>query len=139
MHILPLFSHYYFLKRVSLWKSLDLDYVLEQGDKIFEDKKLYEYLAVDEIPFNFALESTNISVQGDFCLTFAHESLLFAENNNLFQNYRHYSESDRGNGAIFTYFPYCVATKWAENNLFLFDSHSRNTYGLHDPNGQAVL
>ena len=115
MHILPLFSHYYFLKRVSLWKSLDLDYVLEQGDKIFEDKKLYEYLAV------------------------AHESLLLAENNNLFQNYRHYSESDRGNGAIFTYFPYCVATKWAENNLFLFDSHSRNTYGLHDPNGQAVL
>ena len=23
--------------------------------------------------------------------------------------------------------------------MFLFDSHSRNTYGLHDPTGQAVL
>ena len=28
------------IKRVSLWKFLDLDYVLEQGDKIF--KKVYE-------------------------------------------------------------------------------------------------
>ena len=65
--------------------------------------------------------------------------VLFAEKNNLYENYRHYSESDRENGAILTCGGYSVATIWAENNVFLFDSHSRNTYGLHDPNGQAVL
>ena len=78
------------IKRVGLWKSFDLDYVLEQGDKIFkkvcEDKKRYEYLAADELPFNFPLKGTNVSAR-----RLAHESLLFAEKNNLFVNYRHYS------------------------------------------------
>ena len=73
-------------------------------------------------------------LQGDL-----HMKVLFAEKNNLYENYRHYSESDRGNGAILTCGGYSVATTWAENNVFLFDSHNRNTYGLHDPNGQAVL
>ena len=116
----------------------DLVYVLKQGDKIFkkvcEDKKLYEYLAVDELTLNFPLERTNVSAG-----RIAHESLLFAENNNLFENYRHYSESDRGNGAIFTCGGYHVAIIWAANNVFLFDLRSWNTYGLHDPNGQVFL
>ena len=34
---------------------------------------------------------------------------------------------------------YSVATIWAENNLFLFDSHSRYTYGLHDHDGRVLL
>ena len=126
------------IKRVSLWKSFDRDYVLEQGDKIFkkvwEDKKLYEYLAVDELPLNFPLEGTNVSAR-----KLLHESLLFAEKNNLFENYRHYSESDRGNGAIFTCGGYSVGTIWSENNVFLFDSHSWNTYDLHKLNAQTVL
>ena len=64
------------IKRVSLRKSFYLNYVLEQGDNIFktacENKKRYEYLAVDELPLNFPLKGTNFSV-GDlnmkvFCL-----------------------------------------------------------------------
>ena len=64
---------------------------------------------------------------------------VFAEKNNLFENYRHYSESDRGNGEIFTCDGYSVATIWAENNVFLFDLHSCNTCGLHDPNDRTVF
>ena len=95
---------------------------------------MYEYLAVDELTLNFPLERTNVSAG-----RLAHESLLFAEKNNLFENYRHYKESDRGNGPIFTCDGYSVATIWDENNAFLFDSHSWNTYGLHDSNGPAML
>ena len=95
---------------------------------------MYEYLAVDELTLNFPLERTNVSAG-----RIAHESLLFAENNNLLENYRHYSESDRGNGAIFTCGGYHVAIIWAANNVFLFDLRSWNTYGLHDPNGQVFL
>ena len=79
------------IKRVGLWKCFDLDYALEQGYKIFkkvcEYTKRYEYLAVDELPLNFPLEGT-VSARRP-----AHESLLFAEKNNLFENLKHYSES----------------------------------------------
>ena len=139
MHGQCIFCHYFSsIKRVSLRKSFDLDYVLKQGDTIFknvcEDKKKYAYLAVDELPLNFPLEGTNVSAR-----RLSHESLLFAEKKNLFENYRLYSENDRGNETIFTYGEYSVATIWAENNVFLFDSRSRNTDGLHDANGRAVL
>ena len=80
------------------------------------------------------LESTSVSAR-----RLARESLLFAEKNNLLENYRHFSESNRGNGAIFTCGGYSVATIWTKNNVFLFDSHSCNTYGLHGPNGRAAL
>ena len=63
------------IKRHRLWKSFDLDYVMEQGDKMFkkvcEDKKLYEYLAVDELLLNFPLEGTNV-----YARRLAHESLV---------------------------------------------------------------
>ena len=114
------------IKKVSVWDSFDLDYVLKQVDKIFkkvcEDKERYEYLAVDELPLNIPLEGTNISAW-----RLAHESLLFAEKNILFENYRHYSESDRGNGAIFTCGGYNVATIWVENNVF----YLIYTVGIH--------
>ena len=126
------------VKRVSVWKSFDRDYILEQGDQIFkkfcEDKKRYEYLAVDELPLNFPLEDTNASARG-----LAHESLLVLEKNNLFKNCSHYIESDKGNREIFTCRGYSAAAILAVNNMLLFDSHSRNTYGLHDSNGRAVL
>ena len=28
---------------------------------------------------------------------------------------------------------------WKDQDFFIFDSHSRNTTGFHDPNGKAVL
>ena len=59
---------------------------MKQGDKIFkkvfEDKKRYECLTVDDLLLNFPLEGTNVSVR-----RLAHESLLFAEKNNLLEYY----------------------------------------------------
>ena len=43
---------------------------------------------IDELPLNFPLEGINVSAR-----RLAHESLLFAKKNNLFEDYRHYSES----------------------------------------------
>lgn len=88
------------IKWVSLWKSFDFDYVLEQRDKNFkkvcENEKKAWILAVDGLLLNFQLEGT-VSAR-----KLAHGSLLFAEKNNFFENYRHYSESKRENGTILT-------------------------------------
>ena len=69
----------------------------------------------------------------------SHESHLFLEKNNLFENYRHYSPSEKGNGAIFTCAGFSVAVLWTQDHFYVFDSHSRNSKGFHDPNGKAIL
>ena len=67
------------------------------------------------------------------------ESNLFVERNDFFANYRNYTESERGNGAIFTRAGFSIAIIWWNNSIFVFDSHSRNADGYHDPNGKAIL
>lgn len=87
-----------------------------QGDKKFAKiKKRYGYFAVHEFSLNFPLEDTHGSAR-----RLAHKSLLLEENNNQCGRYS-------------------VAAVWTDNNVFTFDSHSRNTDGLHDPNGWGVL
>ena len=65
--------------------------------------------------------------------------ISFLEKNNLFENYRHYRPSEKGNGAIFTCAGFSVAVLWTQNHFYVFDSHSRNSKGFHDPNGKAIL
>ena len=32
-----------------------------------------------------------------------------------------------------------MAVVWSQHSVYVFDSHSRNRYGFHDPNGKAIL
>ena len=120
-------------KRMGLWKSLDLDTILAQGDELFKSVRINKPLAVDELPLTFSFEG-HIS-----CQKLSHESHLLADINNLFENYRHYNSDQRGNGAIFTCGGFSLATIWCVNSFFLFGSHSHNIDGFNDPNGRAVL
>ena len=38
------------IKRVSIWKPWDLDYVLEHGDALFKDNNILRPLSVEELP-----------------------------------------------------------------------------------------
>ena len=72
------------VKRVGLWKSLDLDIILAQGDELFKSVRINKPLAVDELPLTFSFEVHDISRQ-----RLSHESHLFVDIDNLFENYRH--------------------------------------------------
>ena len=122
------------IKSINTWKPFDLDYILEQGDRVFKDVDVNQALAVDELPFNISIEGVHISTKMLVC-----ESNLFVERNDFFANYRNYTESERGNGAIFTRAGFSIAIIWWNNSIFVFDSHSRNADGYHDPNGKAIL
>ena len=47
----------------------------------------------------------------------------------FFAYFRNYTESERGNGAIFTCAGFGIAIIWWNNSVFVFDSHSRNADG----------
>ena len=122
------------VRNINTWKPFDLDYILEQGDRIFKDFDVNQALAVDEPPLNISIEDVHISTKMLVC-----ESNLFVERNDSFANFRSYTESERGNGAIFTCAGFSIAIIWWNNSLFVSDSHRRNADGYHDPNGKAIL
>ena len=57
----------------------------------------------------------------------------------LFENYRHFTQRNTSDGAIFTCAGFSVAIMWNKKSVFLFNSHSRNNQGFHYPNGKAAL
>ena len=126
------------IKNIGIWKPFDIDYILQQGNRIFRDvcvaTGVIQPLAVDQLPPNIYMEGIYISIN-----SLSHESHLFLEKNNLFENYRHYSPSEKGNGVIFTCAGFSVAVLWTQDYFYVFDSHSRNSKGFHDPNGKAIL
>ena len=47
MHILHIFTA---IKKVSLWKATEINYVLDKGDMLFKSLGINQPLAVDELP-----------------------------------------------------------------------------------------
>ena len=68
------------IKNINMWKPFDLDYILEQGDRVFKDVDVNQALAVDELPLNISIEDVHISTKMLFC-----ESNCFLERNNFLQ------------------------------------------------------
>ena len=83
------------IKNINLWKSLYLDDILKQGDRIFKWVGVSQLLVMDELPLEIIIEGHSVSMK-----MLAHESNLFAEKDNLFENYRSYSDAQKDNGAI---------------------------------------
>ena len=38
------------IKRVSVWKTWDIDYILEKGDQLYKSLNVYTPLCIDELP-----------------------------------------------------------------------------------------
>ena len=62
---------------------------------------------MDELPLQIIIESHSVSVK-----MLAHESNLFAERDDLFENYKSYSDVENGNGAIFMCCGFSIAIIW---------------------------
>ena len=118
------------IKRVSIWKSQDLDYVLEYGDALFKDVNILRPLSIEELPETVLINGHVIKVE----MLSNINSLLGA--NNLFDNHE---DVLPGNGLIFTTHGYCFSLIWAKQNIYLFDSHSRNKDGSFIASGSSIL
>ena len=52
---------YSVIKKPSIWKSWNLDYIFEQGDILFKCPGIGQPLTVDELLFNFKIENSNLN------------------------------------------------------------------------------
>ena len=119
------------VKKVSLWKSHDLDYILEKGDETFKHLGIPRPLFMSELPHNILIENMFIEID----MLDNHFGLL--GKNNIFEETA--LTRDTGNGLIFMTGGFTISLIWSKNAVFLFDSHSRDGNGAFTNNGSSVV
>ena len=117
------------IKKGSLWKSSDLDYILDHGDTVFKIIGILHPFFMSELPKCIAIENLNIDIE-----ILANYSGLLRQ----FNIFVDHLNTDVGNGVIFTTGGYSFSLIWTKNSVFLFDSHSRDLNGSFTEQGTAV-
>ena len=111
------------VKRVSIWKSFDLDYILDQGDKLMKLLEARGALCIDQLPLSVDIEGFN---------TRSKKLMLYSDLFNsvdLFLHHKCLSSDEIGNGAIFTCAGTIIVLIGNTNSLFVFDSHNQDSKG----------
>ena len=119
------------IKKISLWKAFDLDYILENGDAVFKTFRIQRALSINELPSKIKIENYDIDIE------MLHEYLGVLGQCDLFES--HKTTSDTGNGLIFTTNGYSFSLIWSKSNIFLFDSHNRDKNGAFVTTGSSVM
>ena len=123
------------IKRVSVWTTSDLDYVLENGDSLFKSINTNMALNVDELPVNVNIEGRSL----DVILLENEAGVMNTTEQFNFLKMSFQTKTNTGTGAIFFINGYTFALIWNKSGIFLCDSHSRNKEGLITADGASVL
>ena len=115
------------VKKVSIWKPFDLDYILENGDETFKRLGISRSLFMSELPRNVLIENYNIEIE-----MLDHYYGLLGKKN-IFED--HVLIQDTGNGLLLMTGGFTIALIWSKNSVFLFDSHSQDSNGAFTTNG----
>ena len=123
------------IKRVAVWTTSDLDYVLENGDILFKGLNTDMALNVDELPGNVHIEGCSLNV----ILLENETGVLNTTDQMNFLKISFQMKTNTGTGAIFFINGYTFALIWNKSGIFLCDSHSRSKEGFITADGTSVL
>ena len=122
------------VKKVSLWKSFDLDYVLDRGDEVYKQLNKKGFLLILDLPSVVAVE------EHPFHVNMIHnETGFLSQNNTGFISASCNSLLDTGTGILFLINGFTFSIIWGKSTFNVFDSHSRDFEGFTSPNGTSVL
>ena len=114
------------IKNITIWKPFDHDSIFGQGNRVFKDADMNQALAVDELPLSISIE---VFIFLQKCLSMKVICLLkeviYLQITEIIQRVK----EALGPG---------IGILWWDNSVIIFDSHSRNTDGYHDPNGKGL-
>ena len=121
------------IRKVSLWKTADLDHILIEGDKVYKSLNVLDFLAADQLP--------NVIIQSgrNFCITIdpiANETIDLVFQNGFLNIMQVYCNA---NGFLLFISGYTIALILLNDKFYIFDSHSRNERGLTVFDGKSVL
>ena len=117
------------VRKVTIWKNVDLDFILRKGDKVYKDVNIDRYLNVDELPTKILIDNSYFDIfvirVEDFLGSSLSEDTDRIINTDLFF-------SDNVTGIILFIEGYCVSILKEYSNpqvVYAFDSHSRDSEG----------
>ena len=121
-------------RKLALWKTHDLDFILSEGDSNFKKLGFRESVFVDEFPNILQLENHNVS----FNFKLGHGEFITGTNNNSV-NFVSHKDLQEHDGSIFVIDGYSFAIMDYNNKYFIFDSHSKDSKGNRIADGTSVL
>ena len=127
------------VRKITLWKDFDLDFILHKGDKVYKDVNINRYLNVDELPTKIVIDNSHFDIFVIRAEDFLGSSLL--EDTDTIINTDLFF-SDNVTGIILFIEGYCVSILKESNNrqvIYAFDSHSRDSEGNIVPDGSSIL
>ena len=122
------------IKKVSIWKTFDLDNVLNRGDQLYKTFNITEFLSIPDLPNEFVIEEHTFQVNLIY-----NETGLLSQNSIGFISKSYNSLQDTGTGLIFLINGFTFSVIWSKSGFYVFDSHSRDSEGFQTPNGTSVL
>ena len=122
------------IRRVGLWNTSDLDFILNEGDKLYKGLNIGTFISAEELPHTIDIENNVVYVEK---LEFQQGTIMKHTENFLSGSY--HSNINNGNGFLLFIDGFTLAIIWNKANFFLFDSHSRNKDGQISENGTSVL
>ena len=123
-------------RRVNVWKTIDLDKILIEGDKLYKQLDTNRHLSVDDMP-RF-IEINGVITDFNF-LNFANGEATLVNDYPFLQIPLSESENLEFN-ALMIINGFTIAIMSRPQGYFIFDSHSRNELGLLDPSkGKSCL
>ena len=121
------------VKNPGYWCQGDIDYIVENGDKIFKKLNPTLYLDLDSLPREIEIMNRSISVE-----FLGLKSALIASKSHT-GSIMDRDVDPRTNGFLFVVNEKCISVTWNKRFYFLFDSHSRNSQEKTCADGTATL
>ena len=122
------------IRKVALWNTFDLDYILDHGDLMYKKLNLNRPLAIIDLPDNIDTGICNISFE-----MLGNETGFLSFHNRLSFLQVLLKKHATSDGLLFMTLGYTFSILWNKRNYFLFDPHSRDDEGAIVENGNSVL
>ena len=119
------------VRRISIWKSFDLDFILHKGDAIFKGIDVNRSLHAKELPEQIFVEANCFNIRVIKQIDVKQPSDLDKVSTGFFIDIKMLS-NDNVNGALIFADELCVTILKNKCSFFIFNSHS------HDPDGKIV-
>ena len=123
------------IKRVTVWSTYDLDYILANGDFMYKSLHTDEVLTLDDLPPNVTVEGCEVQV---FRLENESGWINIANRFDMLET-SFKNTGNTGSGMIFFISGYTFAVIWSKSGIFVCDSHSRDKNGHIVPDAYSIL